>query len=73
MAAAADMVKEQRRRKPTEKAMEGAFTTDSALLRAGLEDLGNEMERRIVQSMTAACRDGLKGLQKEIQALREDR
>jgi hypothetical protein len=61
-AVVADTVKEQRWRKPTEKAMEGAFITDSVLLRAGLEGLDNEMERRLVQTMMAVCKDGLKGL-----------
>jgi hypothetical protein len=54
-AAAADMAKEQRKRKPTEKAMEGAFIMDSALLKAELEGLGYEMERIIVQK----CDGGL--------------
>jgi hypothetical protein len=66
--AVADTVKEQRRHKPTEKAMEGAFTADSALLRAGLEGLGNEMERIIVQAMTAACGDGLRAYRRRFRS-----
>jgi hypothetical protein len=68
-AAAADMAKEQRKRKPTKKTMKGAFIIDSALLKAELEGLDYEMERTIVQTVTAAYKNSLKALQKKLKEL----
>jgi hypothetical protein len=62
-----------RKRRATWKASAGAFSLNTAEFGAGLESVGDDLEKRIVQAVAAACRKALQGLQNEITELKESR
>jgi hypothetical protein len=62
-----------RKRRATWKASAGAFLLNTAEVGAGLESVGDDLEKRIVQAVAAACGKALQGLQNEIIELKESR
>jgi hypothetical protein len=59
-----------RKQRATWKASAGAFSLNTAGFGAGLEGAGNDLEKRIVQAVAAACGKALQGLQNEITELK---
>jgi hypothetical protein len=59
-----------RKRRASWKASAGAFSLNTTEFGAGLEGVGSDLEKRIVQAVAAACGKALQGLQNEITKLK---